>query len=109
MKRVSAVLVIVLTSAPFVVGQSDTQPPQLVSVGLAEPASVDVTSSAQTVNFTVHATYNLSGIFFAVVSLRSPSGIQQPFGFGFPSNVALDASIAVPTGGDVIAEEQPRA
>src|SRR5947209_3396649 len=84
MKRSAAVFVILLASAPNVVAQSDTQPPQFVGVSLAS-STVDVTASAQTINFTVHAKDNLSGIFLAVVSLRSPSGIQHPFGFGFPS------------------------
>src|SRR5437660_3284091 len=88
MKRSAAVFVILLASAPNVVAQSDTQPPQFVGVSLAS-STVDVTASAQTINFTVHAKDNLSGIFLAVVSLRSPSGIQHPFGFGFPSGVVL--------------------
>src|SRR5947209_855109 len=48
MKRSAAVLVLLLANAPLVVGQSDTQPPQLVDVSFA-PSTVDVTLSAQTV------------------------------------------------------------
>jgi hypothetical protein len=96
-KTVSLTLTLSLMLAPAVMAQSDTQPPQLVGFSFA-PSSVDVTGAPATITFSIHATDNLSGISSAQVQLRSPSGIQVPFGNGFPpfTPLPLDATFNVP-------------
>lgn len=79
---------------------SDTQPPQLTGMSISPP-TVDVTSSAQTVNFTLQITDNLSGIDFnsgnrVAVTLRSPAG-QSVAGFASPqAGTILSAAVTVP-------------
>lgn len=75
--------------------QSDTQPPQLLSLAIS-PAAVDVTLAPQTETFTLHVTDNLSGIYTAQVYLRSPSGAQFAGGSVFPPGLVLDATFNVP-------------
>jgi hypothetical protein len=70
--------------------------PQLLSLAVS-PAAVDVTLAPQTMTFTVHVTDNLAGISYAYVSLRSPSGAQSPYGFGYaPAGSVLDATFDAP-------------
>jgi adhesin/invasin len=55
----------------FTATAGDATPPTVVSVAVV-PTTVDVTSSAQTVTFTVHATDAKSGISFLNVGFTSP-------------------------------------
>jgi len=83
----------------FMWGQtSDTQPPALTNLTLS-PASVDVTSSPQTVTFQVTATENLSGLSYAYVYLFSPSRAQWVAAAGaFPwaGPPLLNGTVSIP-------------
>ena len=57
--------------ARFVAAQSDTTPPQLVSLDFT-PKSVDVTSAAQVVTLTMHVTDDISGLNQINVSFAPP-------------------------------------
>jgi hypothetical protein len=94
MRLSTALLVTVLFWVPGY-AQSDTQPAQLVGLTFS-PSNVDVTSSPQTVTFMLHLTDNLSGLADVSVSLRSPSGLQNPSGVVFPPVGTVDAILAVP-------------
>jgi len=95
-RKVVELFLLLLVASHVALAQSDTQPPQLVDLSFT-PSSVDVTSSAQTVTFTVHVTDNLSGISGVSVNLRSPTGVQNHGGFGFPGpGVVLDGTFDVP-------------
>lgn len=100
MRTLLALVTLLLVSpslVPTVMAQSDTQPPQLVGMSFS-PSSVDVTSSAQTVTFTVRLTDNLAGLSLGSIGLRSPSGLQNPSGstgFVSPTGI-LDRTFNVP-------------
>jgi len=78
---------------------SDTTPPVLVS--LAFPASVNVTAGAQTVDVTIHATDNLSGVDYANIVFTSPSGkqTQNVYAYrtgGTPLTAVLTTTVTIP-------------
>src|SRR5213594_568573 len=77
--------------------QSDTQPPQLLSLSVS-PATVDVTASDQVVTFIAHITDNLSGVSFASIVLVSSSSAQRVLGFNLEIIPAatLDVVVHIP-------------
>ena len=94
MKLTTVFLVTALFCARAI-AQSDTQAPQLMNMTVA-PSTIDVTLSTQTVTLTLHIKDDLAGLSFAQVLLRSPSGLQNPFGFGVAPTGVLDAVLDVP-------------
>jgi hypothetical protein len=52
-------------------GTVDTVEPQIASISIS-PSTVDVTSQAQTISVTIHATDDLSGLRYAYAMLRKP-------------------------------------
>ncbi len=69
----------------------DTEPPVLESLSIS-PATVNTTSSAQTVTATAHITDNLSGAQFATIGIFSPGHHQIEPGFHLISNTDTDAT-----------------
>jgi hypothetical protein len=80
-------VVVGFCSPALVAQQTDTTPPQLVSLTLS-PATVDVTASDAVVTATWHVTDDLPGIFEILVAVSSPWGKQSVTnGNGFPNGV----------------------
>src|SRR5205085_12636765 len=95
--RAIALIVFVVCLTPQILrAQSDTRPPQVLSLSI-NPPTVDVTAASQVVTFTVHATDNLSGVSSVlVISLVGPSG-EQLYGFSqFQSDIILDGVFQIP-------------
>ena len=95
MRLLAAIVALMVATVSNLVAQSDTLPPLLIGESFAS-ATIDVTSSAQTVTFSLHVTDDLAGINFAQVNLRSPSGGQTSSNFAFSSTVVLDTTLLVP-------------
>lgn len=72
-----------LGSSSLVAQFTDTTPPTLTGLTIT-PASIDVTSSAQTVQIDLNVTDDISGVdlsntpfYFTALVLASPTGAQQ--------------------------------
>lgn len=93
-------LVLALFCTATVNGQSDTEPPKLLSLSFS-PSTVDVTSGPQVVTVQMHLTDNLAGIDTTSgrgvgISLLSPSGIQTASGAPpAQPGVILDAVLTI--------------
>ena len=89
---VSLVTVLLAGAPRGLVAQSDTTPPELVTLSIF-PVTVDVSSGPQTVTLTSEITDELSGVWHAYVLFRSPSGNQeQMFYFAIVSGDAHDGT-----------------
>src|SRR5262245_42378433 len=98
--RIALLALVILTCCGLAEAQSDTMPPQLVTLSRS-PASVDVTAGAQVVTFTMRITDNLSGVDSSSGSIQanflSPSGLQSTVGFApFQPGVILDGVFSMP-------------
>src|SRR5437867_4620169 len=61
LRAIAPVVFVVCAGTSILQAQSDTQPPQLLSLSIS-PATVDVTASDQVVTLTMRVTDNLSGV-----------------------------------------------
>ncbi len=73
-----AILILAMVMGSLILADGDTELPNVVSLDF-EPKTVDTTLSSQTVTFTARFTDNLSGLDFADVRFRSPSGNQTSY------------------------------
>jgi hypothetical protein len=87
-------VVLGLCAPALLAQQTDTTPPQLVSLTLS-PATVNVTTSDAPVTATVQVTDDLSGIYAIQVAASSPSGKQFVFASFGPPNVALTVTTPI--------------
>ena len=81
---------------------ADPTPPAIVSLSIA-PSTVDVTSGAQTVTITVHATDAGSGIAFMTVGVISPTSTSAAcstsvLASGTKADGTLSCSVTIPMG-----------
>ena len=82
----------------------DTEPPVLESLSIS-PATVNTTSSAQTVTVTAHITDNQSGVQYADIGIFSPGHHQIEPGFHLISGTDTDgmyeSTLTLPQGSEV--------
>jgi hypothetical protein len=60
----------------IIVGDEDKSPPELIAFSFS-PTTVDTTDGSQTVTFNFHITDDLSGFYYLIFQIKSPSGQQQ--------------------------------
>jgi serine protease len=74
-----AILLIAILVPTCLRAQVDTTPPELLDFSIG-PATVDVTTSPQTVTATLHVTDDMSGFAFGCVRLHSPNNLHSSGG-----------------------------